>query len=124
MSNPNDPMLALQKASRITPGPEMMRGEMPLDPAFLKSLGKPVAELLGTVFKTKTGSGLPSLLRMTNWDARTGNVGMHSLRKAGEAFEASPTQIDEMIERGWLDLEQPAEGASDHIRKLLQKILK
>lgn len=119
-----DPMQALQKASRITNSmPAVTEGSMPLDPTMLRSIGKPVGELLGMVFKTKTGSKLPSLLRLTNWNAATGNVAMHSVNKAGKAFEATPAQIDEMIEKGWLDIAQPAKVAGDKIRGLLSRAL-
>lgn len=123
-ANPNDPMLALSKASRITGPLEVMKGEMPVDPAFLRSLGKPVSEVLGMVFKTKsTGGEVPSLLRVSNWNSRTGNVSMHSLNKAGQPFEATPAQIDEMIEKGWLDLQQPAQAAGEGIRRLIGRTL-
>ena len=118
-----DPMLALQKASRITAGPELMRGEMPLGPS-LHTLGKPVAELLGTVFKTKAGSGLPSLLRLTNWNAGKGMVGLHSVTKKGQPFEAAPAQLDEMIDKGWLDLAQPAVDVGNKLRRAIASRLK
>lgn len=124
-----DPMLALSKTSRITNGltdggdQQQMQGEMPLDPGMLKSLGKPVSELLGTVFKLKGGAGLPGMVRITNWNHRTGNVVMQSVRKASEAFEATPAQIDEMIGMGWLDVRQPAQRAGERITSVLRSAM-
>lgn len=122
-------MQALSKASRITnPHQDIaqatpMRGEMPLDPAMLRSLGKPIAELLGASFKLQNGTGLPSLLKLTGWNAAKGTVGLHGARAAGEAFEATPAQLDELIEKGILDLAQPAMDKVSGIRGLLAKAL-
>lgn len=127
-----DPMQALSKASRIT-NPNLdianatpMRGEMPLGPRatpMLESLGKPVSEMLGAVFQLKNGTGLPSLMRVSNWNPRTGSVLMQSIRKASEAFEATPAQLDEMMANGWLDLKQPAQRAGERITSLLQSAM-
>ena len=94
---------------------------------ILASLGKPLQELLGLVLSpTKGGSGLPRRLRLTQWNARTGNVEFHGQgpRPIGvERFEATPAQLDKLIRGGALDLEQPTESAMAPIRRKLSAAL-
>lgn len=94
---------------------------------MLKSLGKPLAELLDLILTPTTkGTGLPNRLRLTNWDARSGNVQFHGAgptRVGVERFEATPTQLDRLIRGGALDVEQPPQGAVDAIRKKLAMLL-
>lgn len=86
----------------------------------LRSLGKRLDELLDMVLTPKPGSGLPKRLRLTNWDAREGNVDFHSASK-GERFQATPSQLDELIKGGALDVEQPPAGAVTAARKKISK---
>ena len=122
---------ALSKATNIGPDPTMQalhdspltRAEMPLDPDFLRSLGKPLSELLGLIFKSPTGSGIPSKLRVTNWDAKAGQAALHGLRKGSERFSASPSQIDELVNTGTIGIQQPPQSAVDAIRRKLSALL-
>ena len=88
---------------------------------FLKSLGKPVADLLDLILTTKGGRGLPPKLRLTNI-GRSGDLQFHNPRTSGvgpAGFEASPSQVDTLIGSGALDIEQPAQRGVDSIRKRL-----
>lgn len=94
--------------------------ETPLAEPMLKSLGKPLSELLDLVLKrTGVAEGVPQRLRLTNWNARTGSAEFHGLTKAGQKFEATPTQLDELINGGVLGVDQPPQGAVEAIRRKL-----
>src|SRR5262245_24275714 len=130
-------MSALSKATGISANPRpnvldqepidpslMMRGEMPLTPGqidpILRSLGKPLSQLLGMILKpVQSGTGVPSRLRYTNYDAPKGLAQFHSVDRAGQAFEASPKDLDALLKGGAIDVEQPPQGAVEKIRKLL-----
>lgn len=90
---------------------------------YLKSLGKPISELLDAAFTTPTKSGLPSRLTLTGWNAKTGEVGLHGARQGAERFAASPGQLDTLIEGGTVGLKQPPQGAVDSIRAKLAALL-
>lgn len=96
---------------------------MPLDPSMLQSLGKPISELLGAIFRTPNKSGLPTKLRLINWNARNNTAALRGLRKGDEAFEAAPSQLDELLTGGALDLDQPPQAGVDAIRKKLAALL-
>lgn len=89
----------------------------------IDALGKPVSELLGAVLTTPKKTGLPSKLRITNWNAPSQEVVMHGVRKAGEELRATPSQIDELIRAGNVDLQQPPMSAVEKIRRLLSSAL-
>lgn len=97
---------------------------------FLGSLGKKVSELLDTVFSRATsaeGRSLPKRLRFTNWDARSGNMQFHPDQPSAEIgpapFEATPAQVDRLVNGGALDVEQPGSRAVDQIRRHLREVL-
>lgn len=125
---------AFRKATTIGPDREaealstaaaapLTHGDMPLSPDMLRSLGKPLSELLGTLFKTPTKSGLPAKLRLTNWDAKSGEASMHGLTKVGQEFRSTPSQLDSLINSDTVDLAQPPVGAVDAIRRKLAALL-
>lgn len=107
----NDLPARIARGERLDPGEQgYMVGMMP-PPDFgpyLKSITKPISELLDTIFTpTAKGTGLPSRLRFTNWDARKGVMQLHSADAAGKPFEVSPTDLDRLINAGHIDIEQP-----------------
>lgn len=88
---------------------------------ILRSLGKPVADLLDLILTTKGKGGLPPKLRLTNV-GRNGDLQFHDPRAASTGpagFEASAGQVDTLIGAGKLDVEQPAQRGVDSIRKRL-----
>lgn len=89
----------------------MLMGE----PMF-KSLGKPVSDMSGATFTPPRGSGLPSRLRLTNYDAPSNNVEFHGV-SSGQPFRATPGQVDTLVNKGGLDLEQPPAKAVAATRK-------
>lgn len=122
-----NPLSALQKAESIGADPisrdTMLRGEMPLDPAFLTSIGKSLTDLIGLVLKSPTGSGLPAKLTLGGFDSAKGAAKFYGARKGGEVFEAAPTEIDDAITNGLLDLEQPAQKATAAVRRKIAAAL-
>lgn len=123
-----NPLTALQKAESIGADPlaaEWSMGAMPTDPAMLRALGKPISELLSAVFKTPQAmkTGLPSRVRLTNWDARKGMVDMHGVRRTADRLEATPGQLDELLNSGAIELEQPPQGAVDLLQRKLAELL-
>jgi hypothetical protein len=123
-----NPLTALRKAESIGADPlaaEWSTAAMPTDPAMLRSLGKPISDLLSAVFKTpKAGqTGLPSRVRLTNRDARKGTVDMHGVRKSADRLEATPGQLDDLLNSGAIELEQPPQGAVDMIQRKLAELL-
>ena len=90
---------------------------------MLQSIGKPISELLGLILKpTQKGSGIPQRLRLTNWNADKGTISFHGASRAGQ-YEATPQQIDELINGGVLDLEQAPQRAMEAMRRKLLKLL-
>lgn len=115
---------ALQKADSIGADPraDVHEAVMPLDPTMLESLGKPLSELLGMILRpTTAGTGLPSRLRLGN--VQNGEGLFYGVRKGGERFQASPSQLDEMINGGLLEREQPPTGAVNAIRRKIAAVL-
>lgn len=92
---------------------------------MVNALGKPVSEMLGTVLKTPVKSGMPQRLTLTGWKAPTGEMefASNTKRAAGMKFNATPQQVDELINGGALDLEQPPNGSMEAIRARLRKAL-
>jgi hypothetical protein len=107
----------------MMPAAGILEGEGIQGSPIIKSLGKRLDELLDAVFTTPKGSGLPSRLKLTNWDARTGNIDFHAFGKSAERFQATPQQLDTLLQRGGMDLEQPATKAVGTIQKKLQSAL-
>lgn len=89
----------------------------------LHSIGKSISDLLGAVFKpTSKGTGLPARLSLENWNARTGNVILRGARAAGEKFEATPAQLDELISSGELTLDTGRSMNSPQAKGIQQRI--
>lgn len=93
----------------------------------LKSLSKTLGDIFNRVFTpTKPGSGLPKRLRFTG-TSREGQMQFHNASpgtKIGPArFEASPAQVDELINGGALDVEQPPIRATSQIQSRIREIL-
>ena len=103
---------------------EMPASKGDIEP-MLKSLGKPISELLGLILTpTQSKTGVPKQLRLSNFDSMKGNVQFHGdSRAASPRFEASPAQLDDLINGGALDVAQPPQGAVDRIRKILSALL-
>lgn len=122
---PNHPVLGglLDELSVNPTGTAVWSGGKPGAP-LLKSLGKELSELLDAVFKPKAGSGLPQRLRFTNV-SREGQMQFHAPNDAiGPArFEASPSEVDKLINGGALDLEQPPAAATNAVRSKLRDVL-
>jgi len=101
----------------------------------LKSLGKPISELLDMVLKTeKKVPGLPRRVKLTEWNARTGKLGLRPESAQGQRgltsvgieaapIEATPADVDALIDAGTLTRDQPPQGAVDAIRRKLAQIL-
>ena len=101
-----------------------------VDP-LLKSLGKPISELLDLVLKTEQKvPGLPRRVKLTEWNARKGTVGLRPEAPQGPKgltsvgvepapIVASPADLDALINSGQLSIDQPPQGAVDAIRKRL-----
>lgn len=103
---------------------------------MLKSLGKPIQELLDLVLETSEKvKGVPRRLRLSNWDARRGLAQFHPEAPQGQGkglvgmgvephpFEASPAQLDELITQGLLDVQQPPAGQVSAIQSRLRQLL-
>lgn len=117
------PDTKMQGISDLEANPDLMlRGEAPT-PDMVRALGKPISELLGAIFTTPSKTGLPSKLRLTNWNAKTGEAVLHGVRKAGEEMVASPRQLNSMIGADQIGLQQPPEGAVAKIQALLARAL-
>lgn len=86
----------------------------------LKSIGKKVSDLLGSVFTTKEGSGLPPKMTLSNWDARAGNLQFHG---GNTPFEATPQMLDQLISSGQVNLEQPAATTTTAVQSAIRKML-
>lgn len=112
-----------QSALRPALDAAVQPAQMPLDPSMLESLGKPIAELLSTIFRTPNGSGLPSKLRLINWNGGAGTAALRGLRKGEEAFEATPAQLDALINDGTVGIDQPPQSAVAAIQKKLAALL-
>lgn len=101
---------------------------------MLKSLGKPISELLDLVLKTeKRVPGLPRRVKLTEWNARKGTLGFRPEAPPGgmtsmpditaAPFEATPADVDALINAGHFDVDQPPQGAVDAIRRKLMAVL-
>lgn len=115
---------ALQKAEHIGSAvpTDVTESVMPLDPTLVKSLGKPISELLGIVLKQTTpGTGLPARMRLGSFDR--GKATLYGARKGSETFEATASELDDLLANGMMELEQPPQGAVDAIRRKLSAIL-
>lgn len=132
---PDPVATAASKATRIAPTDWVDRlvanpaglvpGTIESTEPMLHSLGKPLQELLDLALRPTTAkTGLPRGLRLTNWDARTGEAAFRGLRKGGaEEFRASPQQLDDLIGGGALDVQQPPTRAVEAIRRRLAALL-
>lgn len=91
---------------------------------MVKSLGKYLAELLGLeVGATSAGSGLPKRMRLTN-ATREGEMEFHAAsRKGGERFNATPNQLDTLVDQGALDVVQPPAKDVSLARRKIAKSL-
>lgn len=102
---------------------------------MLKSLGKPISELLDLVLKTnKRVPGLPRRVKLTEWNARKGTLGFRPEAPQGPRgltsvgvepapISATPADVDALINAGVLDVDQPPAGAVDRIYKKLMAAL-
>ena len=127
---------AARKATSIGPDPnaEFLRqfgglamgaiGPDDLAP-FLKSLGRPLADLLDMVLTTKGAGGLPKRLKFTGWHPRTGRAQLHPPNApVGPApYETSLKDLDALLSKGTIDLEQPPARATADIQRRLRAIL-
>lgn len=128
----DDPKLKAAAERSVVPGTGVMAqvlnllGLAPLgavEAPALKSIGKPVSELLGATFVTPNKTGLPKRMAVSSWNDAKGSVGLHGARSGAEAFEATPSQLDELIDGGALGLEQPPQAAVQTIMQKLQQLL-
>lgn len=95
---------------------------------MIKALGKPVSELLGTLFSPgETGTGVPQRLRLSGYTpGREGvepSVGLHSVNSDGAPFEATIDQLSQLLDGGALNVTQPPQGAVSAIQARLAKLL-
>lgn len=90
---------------------------------MLGSLGKRVDDMLGATFTpTEAGTGVPKRIEFTNV-GRDGLMQFHGSNQQMPSLNASPAQVDELINGGALDLTQPPQGAVDAVRKKLSALL-
>lgn len=91
---------------------------------MLKSLGKTLGELMDAIFTPKAGAKLPQRMRFTGV-SREGNMQFHGPNDPiGPArFEASPGDVDKLINGGALDLEQPPARATAAVQSKLRQML-
>jgi len=90
---------------------------------MLASLGKPVSELLDLILKTPDKTGLPKRLSLTNWDAVKGLLQFIGQRGGSERFSASPAEVDSLIHAGSLEIPQPAQAATEAVRRKIAAAL-
>lgn len=95
---------------------------------MVKALGKPVSELLGSVFSPgETKTGVPQRLQLTGFKGgRPGvepTVGLHSGNLDGQPFEATLDQLSQLLDGGALNLQQPPQGAVAKIQRTLSQLL-
>ena len=127
--------VVLSLLDTLAGGPDALPQPMPMGSAVwsggsqpaLKSIGKQISELLDTIFNPKPGAGLPERLRLTNWDARSGNLQFHNASPGTEIsapkFEASPKEVDQLINGGALGVEQPPVRATSQIQSKIREML-
>ncbi len=98
----------------------------------LASIGKRISDLLGTVFRTeKPTGGTPQRLRLTNWDARSGNIELHPVVGTDVAapgtstagYHITPADLDALINKGKMSISQPPEPAVARLQKILSSKL-
>lgn len=122
---PNHPLLAqLIDELSVNPSSTAVWSGGGAGEPYLKSLAKKVGDLIDAVFTPKSGSGLPQRLRLTNV-SREGQIQFHAPNDPiGPArFEASPSDVDKLIEGGALDLEQPPQRAVNAVQSRLRHAL-
>lgn len=110
---------------------------------ILKSIGKQLSDLLGTVFKTNPSGaklpGVPRKLRFSGMstggdlERREGNMlfqpdprepgGMISTGVEAQPFEIAPSDMDSLLERGMAEIDQPPQAAVDTIQRKLREVL-
>lgn len=128
-----DPALAFQKATRISARqPELVEATAPpvglpeadMGPV-LKSLGKPISELLSLVLEQAgpVVKGIPKRIRLTQWDALNKLLEFHGLNNAAERMQVSPGDLDRLISEGVLQIPGSPKGQSATIQKKLQAAL-
>lgn len=100
-------------------------GMVALDEPMVNALGKPVSEMLGTAFKTPAKSGLPQRLTVANWNAPEGAIEMRGATKAAAdtKFNVKPSELDDLINGGALDLKQPPSADVGRVQSKLKKLL-
>lgn len=108
----------------------------------LRSIGKQLSDLLGTVFKTAPGGakvpGLPRRLRFSGLstggalERREGKMllqadaGPHQPISTGvepQPFEIAPSDLDRLLGQGLADVDQPPTQAVDAIQRRLRQVL-
>lgn len=91
---------------------------------MLESIGKPVSEMFGAKFSPEqTKTGVPQRLRFDGWNANKNQMQFAGSNAQMPRMDATPQQIDQLINGGALGLEQPPSTAVEAIRKKLAAIL-
>lgn len=87
---------------------------------MLKSLGKPLSDLLDLILTTKWRGGLPQKLRFTNVGRGEKMQFRDPELTSSEPFTMVPAEADTLLDAGVLDVEQPPASAVKHMRRLLR----
>lgn len=90
----------------------------------LKSMGKDLGDLLGELFRLKGGKDLPTTLRLSSYNPADEMVRFHEPVDAGQAFEASISDVDDLVRSGTLSPDVPDDPAGlDQLVKRLSDAL-
>lgn len=108
------------------PAMKLVKGARALMDPELRSIGKPVSEMLDVMLNPKPGAGLPKRLRVTGWDARNSELAMTPVEHkaaVGNSVRVSPQDLDKLLGAEAVGIEQPPARDVETIRRKIAAAL-